>query len=402
MQNSLYKKFLRNYYLTGFFDDFVFAYAIYNFFFKFNKLSIFQISLLLGWWTLNTLILEIPTGALADRWSRKKMLVLAPIFKSGCFLIWFFANGDFYLYALGFTFWAASESLVSGTTQALLYDHLKYFNRSKEYEKILGKKAFYSHVALAISLISGGFIAAYSLDLTIILSIIPLLLSALFAALIEEVLKQKSTEEIRYLEYIKIAFKEIKTNKILPYLFAYYNIIFITFGLLDEFDQLYFDLVKLPIFAFGIAGFMRSSFSAIGSYYAYLLKDKTWIYYLFPFLCAICLAIVASLPSVYIIILLFISFLLAAPLHVLMESKIQHNIKSISRATVTSINAFFLNLLGVLLAPIFGLISKIWNLQAIYLTVAIIQFIFTFWVFIVRNRFTEKRLICKLDKSNLS
>lgn len=393
MQNSVYKKFLRNYYLTGFFNDFVFAYAIYNFFFKFNHLSIFQISLLLGWWTLNTLVFEIPTGALADRWSRKKMLVLAPIFKSGCFLVWFFANGDFYLYALGFTFWAASESFISGTTQALLYDHLKYYKQTKEYEKILGKKDSLMYVALAISLISGGFIAEYSLDLTIILSVFPLLFSAIFAALIQEVPRQKSTEETRYLEYIKIAFQEVRNSKILPYLFVYFNIIFIMFGLLDEFDQLYYDLVKLPIFAFGIAGFIRASSSAIGSFYAYKLKNAPWIFYIFPLICSIFLGVVASLPSILVLVLLFMSFLLSAPLHVLIESKIQHNIKSVSRATVTSINAFFLNLLAVIMAPIFGLISKIWNLQTIFLFVSIILFIFSIWVFIVKNRFRSKHRI---------
>jgi MFS family permease len=387
MPNSLYKKFLRNYYLTGFFDDFVFAYAIYNVFFSIHKLSIFQISLLLGWWALSALIFEIPTGALADRWNRKKMLTLAPIFKSGCFLIWFFAGGNFYLYALGFTFWAASESFVSGTTQALLYDHLKYFNKIEDYERIAGKKSFYSHIALATSLISGGFIANYNLDWAILFSIIPLILSAFFANLIQEAPKEKTTEEIHYIGHIKIAFREIKTNKVLPYLMAYFGVLFITFGTLEEFDQLYYYLVKLPIYAFGIAGFIWSLLNAIGTYYAYKFKDKTWIFYFFPLISAICLLIVSISPSVYVIVLLWTSYLFAAPLLVLMESKIQHNIKSASRATVTSINIFLLNLFGALLAPIFGLISKIWNLQAIYLTVAIILFIFTFWLFFARNRF---------------
>lgn len=390
MQSIFYKTFLRNYYLTSFLENFVFAYAIYNVFFNIRGLSIFQISLLLGWWALSALVFEIPTGALADRWSRKKMLTLAPLLKSGCFLIWFFADGNFYLYGLGFMFWGLSESFISGTTQSLLYDHLKYSEKIDDYEKVLGEKTFYSHIALAISLISGGFIASYNLGWAILFSVIPLLLSAFFASLIKEVPKAKSTEETRYLEYIKIAFQEVKTNHVLFYLFVYFGVIFITFGTLDEFDQLYYYLINLPIFAFGIAGFIWSSLNAIGAHYAYKLKDKTWIFYLFPFISAFCLMIVSKFPSVPIIILLWLSYFLAAPLYVLMESKIQRNIKSISRATVTSINAFFLNLFGVILAPVFGLISKVWNLQAIYLTVALLLFVFAFWVFIVRNKVAIK------------
>lgn len=83
---------MRNYFLACFFEDFVFAYAIYNVFFNIRGLSVFQISLLLGWWALTVLVFEIPAGTMADRWSRKKMLVLAPMIKSGCFIIWFFAR----------------------------------------------------------------------------------------------------------------------------------------------------------------------------------------------------------------------------------------------------------------------------------------------------------------------
>ena len=44
-----YKSFLRNYYLTGFFYEFIFAYAIYTLLFSMKVLSVFQISLLLAW-----------------------------------------------------------------------------------------------------------------------------------------------------------------------------------------------------------------------------------------------------------------------------------------------------------------------------------------------------------------
>ncbi len=376
---------MRNYYLACFFEDFVFAYAIYNVFFSIRGLSILQISLLLGWWALAVLVFEIPSGALADRWSRKKMLVLAPVIKSACFVTWFFARGNFYLYGLGFMFWGLSESFVSGTTQALLYDQLKHSGKSGDYERALGKKTFFSHLALAISLVSGGFIASHSLDWAILFSVVPLLFSAVFAALLEEVPKAESTEGIRYLQYVRIAFKEVKGNPVLLYLFSYFGIIFITFGTLDEFDQLYYHLVKLPLFAFGIAGFIWSSLNAVGARYAYKLKDRSRVFYLFPLLSSVGIIIVARFPGVPVIAVLWFSYFLAAPLQVLAASRIQHNIKSASRATVTSINSFFLNLSAVLLSPLLGFVGKVWNLQAIYLSVGILLFVFAVWVFLVRN-----------------
>lgn len=390
MPSNAYRAFLRNYYLASFFEDSVFAYAIYTVFFNLRGLSIFHISLLLGWWALTVLIFEIPTGALADRWSRKKMLALAPLIKSGCFVVWFFARGNFYLYGLGFLLWGLSESFVSGTTQALLYDQLKFSGKSGDYEKVLGRKTFFSHLAIAVSLISGGLIAGYDMDLAILLSIVPLLFSSFFAALIKEVPKTEATEKVRYLAHIRTAFLEIRGSRVLLYLFSYFGTVYLIFGTLEEFDQLYYHLVKLPIFAFGIAGSVWSALNAIGARTAYKFKNKPWVFTLFPMLSAIGILIVARFPSVPVIALLWVSYFLAAPLQVLAESRIQHAIQGASLATVTSINAFFLNLSAALLSPVLGLVGKTWNLQAIYLSMGILLLAFALWAFWVRNRAVVK------------
>lgn len=146
-----YKSFLRYYYLSSFFFDFVFAYAIYNVLFNIRGLSVPQISILLAFWALMASLFEIPTGGLADSWSRKKMLVIAPIIKAICFVIWAFAGSNFYIYALGFVFWGLSSSLVSGTTQALLYDELVKFKKRGEYTKILGRRDFYFYISIGFS-----------------------------------------------------------------------------------------------------------------------------------------------------------------------------------------------------------------------------------------------------------
>ena len=180
--------------------------------------------------------------------------------------------------------------------------------------------------------------------------------------------------------------KEIRGNPVLLYLFTYYGIIFVTFGTLEEFDQLYYHLVRLPIFAFGIAGFIWSTLNALGARYAYKLKDRPWVFHLFPLLSSVGILVAARFPSVPVIALLWFSYFLAAPLQVLAESRIQHSIMSASRATVTSINAFFLNLSAALLSPLLGLVGKVWNLQAIYLSMGILLLAFAFRAFLARNK----------------
>ncbi len=145
MEERPYRSFLRNYLLTEFFYDFIFAYAIYTVLFKLRGLSVFQIALLLWGWGIMALLFEIPTGALADSWSRRKMMALAPLIKALCFVAWFFAHGNFYLYLLGFGLWALGSSFVSGTTESLLYDGMVHFDRTDDYEKAIGRKGFLFH-----------------------------------------------------------------------------------------------------------------------------------------------------------------------------------------------------------------------------------------------------------------
>lgn len=374
--------------MSRFFYDFVFAYAIYNLFFSNNGLSVLQISLLLAWWALNAMVFEVPTGALADKWSRKQMLVIAPLIKSLCFVIWFFAGANFFLYALGFSLWALASAFVSGTAEALLYDNLVSIRQQNDYEKFLGKKKLYFYLALAFSSVSGGLIAQYRLDWAILFSAIPLLLSAFFALFIKEATKAQSTDEIKYFEHIKLALREVKTNKIL-FIFIAYLVGISIFGGVEEYDQLYYKLVGLPIFAFGLVGFCWSFFQAIGSYLAFRIKGKDYLFYLIPFLGAVLLLIVGAFPSIPIIALLLLSYFLYSPIRVLIESKIQHSIKAQSRATITSLSTFLIELSGVILAPIFGFIGRALGLTAIYIGFGIFLLLFSFWALGIKKHFSS-------------
>lgn len=384
MKHNAYNTFLRNYYLCSSLYDLIFAYAIYNVMFHIRGLTIFQISLLIAWWAGIAMMAEIPSGALADYWSRQKLLTIAPLIKALCFVTWYFAGDNFYLFALGFLFWGVGSSFRSGTTEALMYDHLVFFDKRHKYEKVLGCKKFYYHIALILSLITGGFIAHYNIDWALLLSVVPLLLSSLFAALITDVPKTETIGEIHYLQYIKIASQEIRTNKTLRYILIYALSISI-FGDLEEFDQLYYELTRLPIWAFGIIGSIGSGLNAVSSLYAYKLKGFLWVHYLFLLLSALFLGIVGFFPSIPVIALLLLAYVVAEPLNILIDSQLQHSITSVSRATVTSVNTLLMCLFGIGITPLFGLISKIWNFQTIYLFSSGYLILLTAWVILNRH-----------------
>jgi MFS family permease len=98
-------------------------YPLYALLFLDTGLSEAEISLLFALWSITAFVSEVPTGALADRWSRRGSLLLAGCLQAGAFVVWTAAPG-FPAFAIGFVVWGVGGALMSGTSEALVYDGL--------------------------------------------------------------------------------------------------------------------------------------------------------------------------------------------------------------------------------------------------------------------------------------
>ncbi|WP_338291617.1 MFS transporter [Enterococcus raffinosus] len=78
-------------------------YAFYTLLFIERGMSISEIAILVSLWSGFSILFEIPSGILADRWSRRNMLVIASFVEGLCFFIWSFSQ-SFSLFAVGFFF----------------------------------------------------------------------------------------------------------------------------------------------------------------------------------------------------------------------------------------------------------------------------------------------------------
>ena len=68
--------------------DFMLAYAIYTALFQLEGLSVVEIGALLAFWSASAIVLELPSGALSDRFDRRALLVAAPLLKALTFITW--------------------------------------------------------------------------------------------------------------------------------------------------------------------------------------------------------------------------------------------------------------------------------------------------------------------------
>lgn len=122
----------------AFLADAVPIYALYALLFAEHGLSGAEISALFALWSLTGLVFEVPTGALADRFSRRWSLVAAGIGQAMGFASWLLAPG-FLGFALGFVLWGIGGSLASGALEALLYDGLAAQQAGVHYPRVLGR-----------------------------------------------------------------------------------------------------------------------------------------------------------------------------------------------------------------------------------------------------------------------
>nr|WP_279580856.1 MFS transporter [Fodinicola feengrottensis] len=96
-----------------------------------------QISVLFGMWSAVGILAEVPTGALADRFSRRGALVVAGMLQAAGYALWV-AFPSFPAFAAGFVLWGLAGSLVSGTFEALLYDGLATVDAEALFARVLG------------------------------------------------------------------------------------------------------------------------------------------------------------------------------------------------------------------------------------------------------------------------
>jgi predicted MFS family arabinose efflux permease len=112
-------------------------YPLYALLFLDHGLSDAQISGLFALWSITSFLTEVPAGALADRWSRRGVVVLAGILQAVAFAIWTGAPG-YAAFAVGFVVWGLSGALVSGASEALVYDGLAAVGAEGSYARVNG------------------------------------------------------------------------------------------------------------------------------------------------------------------------------------------------------------------------------------------------------------------------
>jgi MFS family permease len=107
----------------------------------------------------------VPSGALADAYSRRALLVIGPVLTAAGYALWVFAP-SYVAFAAGFVLWGAKGALASGALEALVYEELDRQAAAEAYPKLTGRAHAVSVVAVLVAtaaaspvLAAGGYAA---------------------------------------------------------------------------------------------------------------------------------------------------------------------------------------------------------------------------------------------------
>lgn len=131
-------------------------------FYQDNGLSMHDIFVLKAIYSVAIVVMEIPSGWMADVWGRKKTVLAGSFLGSAGFLMYSFSYG-FEAFILAEIILGIGHSFVSGADSALLFDSLKSKGKAAEYIKQEGRITSAGNFAEALAGVAGGFLAAISL-----------------------------------------------------------------------------------------------------------------------------------------------------------------------------------------------------------------------------------------------
>lgn len=142
--------------------------------FREKGLTFFQIGLLIGFREVCTNLFEIPSGAVADLYGRRRAMIFSFVAYIASFATFAMSESLFFLFG-GMFFFGLGDAFRSGTHKAMIFDWLRLQGRSDEKTKIYGYTRSWSQMGSAVSVLIAGALVFYRGNFTDIFwfSIVP-------------------------------------------------------------------------------------------------------------------------------------------------------------------------------------------------------------------------------------
>ena len=343
-------------------------------FFIQNGLSLLQIGLLESIFHGTSLLCEIPSGMLADRFSYKTNLYLARLASIVSSILILLGQGNFWIYALAMMVSAWSYNFDSGTSTAFLYDSAVEAGQKDRYLQISSFLSGVAEVTRTLGTVVAGFFIHGALAWTYLIAIGLSFLSIILIYLMKEPMAKREINEI--LTFKKIVLQVRKEWHEKPVLF-YWMMTYQLVGTLMCMFYFYYQqkISDLAGWQVSLVMLIGSGLNLIAVYVASQIGKKWNSNRVFPTLVALTglalLLVFFGTPFAFLLVYLLTDTLYAVyqPIYF---NDLQGYLPSSVRATMLSINSMLFSLSMIVIFPLTGWLIDRWGLVAVFLVLGLI------------------------------
>lgn len=352
------KSYHRNIGLLGTTEFFAF-FGITSFWLLFlsqHGMSLWQIGLLESIFHGTSLLSEVPSGVLADRFSYKSNLYLSRLMSILSCLLMLWGNGHFWIYALGMMVNAWAYNFDSGTSSAMLFESAKEAGLEHRYLKFSSLMSGIAEATRTLGMVVAGFFVHGFLDWTYRIQIVLSLFVMVFIFFMKEPrLKEKREQSPSISRIVSTVIREFKRN---PRLLWWLMTTQFTGVIMCMFYFYYQNEMEvLSSWQISLVMLVSSGINIGAVWLASRIGHRLSALQLFPILVGLTglfygLSFI-GLPLIYVLIYLVTDGLYALFLPIF-NNDLQHVIASDVRATMLSVNAMFFSLSMMGIFPLTG------------------------------------------------
>lgn len=269
---------LRPLYGAAFLQGFVFWYAIEKIFMKSIGIDDAGIALIIIVFTAVMTVANLPFGILADRWSRKGILIVASLLLAAGTLIDGLSS-NIWAYLIGSCLWGMYFACYTGTYDSVIYDTLaEEGHASDRFAFYYGKVQLYDGTALVLSSLVATVLSTHLPLSHVYFWTIPFsLLSLFFLLRFKEPVLHKSSEPQLLHAHIRQTMAAVLQRQEIIWLVLSLISLTIATRLLLEFDQLWLIALALPLVLYGpVNALLLSAYGGSGMA-ANRIQNKRWI-----------------------------------------------------------------------------------------------------------------------------
>ena len=343
-------------------------------FFIQNGLSLLQIGLLESIFHGTSLLCEIPSGMLADRFSYKTNLYLARLASIGSSILILLGQGNFWIYALAMMVNAWSYNFDSGTSTAFLYDSAVEAGQKDRYLQISSFLSGVAEVTRTLGTVVAGFFIHGALAWTYLIAIGLSFLSIILIYFMKEPMAKRGRNEVLTFKMIvQQVRKEWQEKPVLFYWMLTYQLV----GTLMCMFYFYYQqkISDLAGWQVSLVMLIGSGLNLIAVYVASQIGKKWNSNRVFPTLVALTglalLLVFSGTPFAFLLVYLLTNTLYAVyqPIYF---NDLQGYLPSSVRATMLSINSMLFSLSMIVIFPLTGWLIDRWGLVAVFLVLGLI------------------------------